>query len=363
MRKSCRSFLVLTLGSALLVLMSFGCSESSEPGNDGDLLGTCPAPTTAGPVLGNGAYAVVVNSLSEEWVVFNLDTGTLLPTRGLTGRSPNDVDVIQNRLYFTNSLDNSIQVVSTETGEETGCITLGAGCNPWAFAVDEANPEIGYSTCFLSGDLREVDVTNEDVVRSLDLGPGIEGLLVTPQYVWVTQTAFNGAEGDYGQGEVLLVDRSNWEVASRIPVPTNPQFLLKVGDFVDVICTGNYGTQPNPTFGKVARIDMSTLQVSDTLELGGSPVEAATGPVNHVYVAAQAGGILSYDSTTFSLVHGTQNPLEGTGGYSGVAFHGDILLVTNFNLDALVGFDLGNGELLVHETIVGDGPVSVFVLP
>ncbi len=123
----------------LATLLVAGCSSGTEkPGS------LCPTLNDQGPVMDHTrAYLLVANSLGEDWLAAPLGAGDLAPMaeRGLTGRAPNDLDVVGDHLYMVNSGDNTISVVDIGSGITVGCIGTGAGSNPWEFAVDPSNPK------------------------------------------------------------------------------------------------------------------------------------------------------------------------------------------------------------------------------
>jgi len=343
--------------AVLVALAAFGC-------NDHDTTVEPACRTEAGPALDpSHNHVVVVGSLSEDWTAVNTDGGLHRVGSGLAGRSPNDADLIGGLLYVVNSLDNAVQVIDPATGATVGCIALGAGANPWELRPDPGRADRAYVTTFLGGQVLELDLSARTVLRRATVGAGLEGLLVTDTRVLVTLTGYAGSEGVFGQGYVVVLDKATLAETARLPVPTNPQFLLEVPDGgVHVICTGNFGNPPPAVYGTVARLTPDLAAVRDTLPLGGSPFRADVAPDGTVYVAAFYGGLLAYDANAFHVLRGPEAPIEGSAGYAAVAVAGDRVYAVNFDLDALVVVDTAT-QAVVNDLVVGDGPVAVVWIP
>ena len=340
--------------AALLVV---GCSSGTEkPGT------LCPTLNDQGPALdATRAYLVVANSLGEDWLAARLHTADLAPLteRGLTGRAPNDLDVVGDYLYMVNSGDNTISVVELASGLTIGCIGTGTGSNPWEFAVDPANPSRAWVTCFLSGELLEIDLDARKVLRRVAVGSGLEGLWVGPTEVAVSLTGFEGTIGAFGNGTVIVLTKSTLAEHVRLAVPPNPQTIFTGADArLQVVCTGNF----SDVTGRVVRLEADYSAVRDTLLLGGSPQRVALAPDGTAYLAGFYGGILAYDTAGFSALRTTANPLLPESGYSALALVQGRLYAANFDLDAVVVVDLASGTI-VDDFLAGDGPIALVPVP
>jgi YVTN family beta-propeller protein len=299
----------------------------------------------------------VASGLSEEWLAVDLtgDAPVVMPERGLTGRIPNDLDRVGDRLYVVNSGENTVSVVDLATGRSTGCLDIGSGTNPWALFVDPADSTRGWLTTFLTGELLELDLAGVRVLRRRAVAPAMEGVWADSERVAVTLTGFNGTEGDFGQGEVVVFEKSTLTEVARFPVPTNPQFLFEGGDGrLHVICSGNF----RDVTGRVVRIESDLSAARDTLVLGGSPSRAALAPDGVAYVAAFFGGLMAYDTLGFLPLHDAGNPLLDAPGFTDVLVQGGRLYAASFEVDAVAVLDLAGGTLL-GEFLAGDGPVAL----
>jgi DNA-binding beta-propeller fold protein YncE len=289
-----------------------------------------------------------------------LDSGlALLGERGLAGHVPNDLDIAGDRLYVVNSGDNTIGAIDLTSGRTIGCIDLGKSTNPWELFLDPSDPDRGWVSSFVSGEVLEVSLSELRVLRRKIVGPAAEGILVGTDRVVVSLTGFEGTEGSFGQGYVVFLDKASLAEVARLAVPTNPQFLFTGADArIHCVCTGNFGS----TTGRVVRLEADGSAVRDTLALGGSPSRAALAGNGVAYVAAFYGGAMAYDTVSFTALRDATNPILSEPGYSDVAVVGDRVFLTNFDLDAVVEWDASLEEV-VGGFLAGDGPVAVAVRP
>ena len=329
-----------------------GCSGNTPAGT------TCPTGDPPGPTIGAAGGVLVANSLEETWVGWRSGTIALLPQRGLLGRAPNHLAVHGDRLYAVNSLDNTIQIIDLTTGTTRGCIDLGPGVNPWEFQVDPYVVDRGWVTGFVSGELLEVDLDRETVLRRVTVAAGVEGIWITPTQIAVTLTGFGGNKGQFGPGAVVVMARDSLTVVHRVALPPNAQsFVAGHAGEVHVICTGDY----NQIGGSVVRLHSDLSAARDTLVVGGAPARGINVD-GVVFLAAFYGGLMAYDAIGFTLLHGPQNPIEASSGYTDVAAMGDRVYAANFDLDAVAVVDPATRSV-VGDLLVGDGPVALAVVP
>jgi len=336
----------LTCSVSLLV---FGCGDETAEKT------LCPVANVQGPALASGQpYLLVVNGLSEEWMAARVDSSGLSPIakRGLTGESPNDMDVNGTLLYVVNSGDNTISIIDLATGITTGCIDVGSGANPWEFSLDPSDSTRGWVTTFLSGDLLELDLNTRSVLRRKHVGPAMEGLFVTDFDVSVTLTGFLGNEGTFEAGAVVTFRKDSLVEIHRHSVPPNPQFIFVGADGrFHVVCTGNYDPGPAGVPGQIVRIESDWSAVRDTLVVGGSPARATLGPDGTAFVAAFFGGVMTYDSVAFIL----EAPVLTDAGFTAIVADGNTIYAANFELDAVAILDAAS-RTVTGELLVGDGP-------
>jgi DNA-binding beta-propeller fold protein YncE len=343
------AFGLLAAGSVFAAALG-GCSSSSNP---------VACVTAAGPALDAAhAYVIAASTLSEEWTAARRDAGglTALPRRGLTGTAPNDLDVSGDRLFIVNSGDNTISAFDLTTGEAAGCIGTGTGTNPWELFVDPSDPDRGWVTTFLTGEILELDLAGMHVVRRRTVEAGLEGLFVTDTQVLVTLTGYQGSIGAFESGTVILLDKGTLEETERLRVPANSQFVFRGGDDrFHVVCSGDFGGTP----GSIARIEADGSAVRDTLALEGSPGRAVLGPDGIAFVVGYFGGLQVYDTVTFTA--GT--PLSTDIGFYAAVVADTTLYAANFEQDAVTVFELTRGTVVQTLPMVGDGPVALALYP
>jgi DNA-binding beta-propeller fold protein YncE len=256
-----------------------------------------------------------------------------------------------------------VQKVERQTGASLGCLPLGAGTNPWALAVDaDADAGRAWVTTFLSGEVIEIDLAAFAVTRRVTVGAGLEGIHVDADDIAVTLTGYAGAEGTFGQGYVVVLDRATLAERRRLAVPVNPQALFAAGGRLHVICTGNYGNPPPAEPGRLVRLSPDRTGVSDTLLLGGSPVEGAVAADGRAFLAGVSGGLRVVDTATFTLAEAGLPDEFAAPGWSGVDARGNLVLAVNFDLDAAILFDAA-ANTMAGSRLTGDGPVAVALVP
>jgi DNA-binding beta-propeller fold protein YncE len=171
------------------------------------------------------------------------------------------------------------------------------------------------------------------------------------------------ADQTYGEGRLDVVDLVRWRVIRSVPVGRNPQDVLVAPDGrVHVLCTGTYGTGPDPEEGSVHVVDAGSLTVVATVALGGSPGRIALDGSGTVWVAGYAGGVRRYDGGTLEVLPDPADPALGRSDFSAVDTDPvtGLVYVTNFAMNLLIEID---PVTLAIERFwsVGDGPVDVLV--
>jgi len=194
-------------------------------------------------------------------------------------------------------------------------------------------------------------------------GKAPEGLALWGDLVLVAATAYDFASYSYGQG-MLYVHQisSGLQAVDSLPVCVNPQRISvdSVSGIAAVLCTGDYGS----TEGALVRVDLTTLQVVDTLPLSGYPTSVGF----HGTLAFVGGYDLSFASMAYRVdtTNGQSVPLNGVSGLVDVASLGrDTLLMlvpgaTWGDPARVVTYDVP-GDSVVASLLVGSGAVDLLV--
>ncbi len=281
------------------------------------------------------------------------------------GLYPNDLAVRGDTLFALNSGSHSLQLFNRISFAALSTIQLPENSNPYEMIFQGSGRAI--ISCFQNNQIVRVNLDGSGI-DTVTTGDSPEGLFISDNHLLVTNSNFNDQNWTYGPGSVTVHALSDLAVIREIPVPTNPQKIILAGDgLLHVLCTGDYFSE----FGTVVRIDPQTLLVLDTLVIGGSPGTFAEDVDGIVYLAAggwgsdPAGLVYTYDSGSFTLIHGPDNPLEvGHGiisvttdpGRSGV-------WVASFDTDEI--YQLEADGTVQQQISVGDGPskIALFSVP
>ena len=312
--------------------------------------------------LSGSQQLYVLNSLAETASYWN---GTEIFNDAATlGLYPNDMLVMGDTLLVLNSGSHNLQIFDRFSYALVGNINLPVNSNPYEMALAEGNQLI--ISLLQSNQLARVDLTNHSVTDTISTGLSPEGILIVGDRIFVTSSSFNWNDWSYGQGKIVVHNLATLAVEGEILVPTNPQKILQSTDgSLHVLCTGDYFS----TFGKIVRINPTSLTVSDTLELGGSPGAMTLDGDGVVYVAAggwgtePAGLVYTYTAEDFTLLHGSENPLTVGHGIMSVSAnsHTAGAWIASFDTDQIFHIT-ADGEV-TDVIIVGDGPSKIALVP
>lgn len=295
------------------------------------------------------ASAYVVNGVGESLSMINLENHTVTPNAEPLGLYTNQVTLRNQKAYVVNSGPNEIQVIDLATLNTVGNVDVGVGTSPWAMVfVDD---QIAAVSLLNTGQVKFVNVTNGQVVHTVNVGTGPEGVLFHNGKVYVANTGFNGA--GYDPGTVSVININDYSV-NTISVGINPQALTKdsQGNIV-VACTGDYAS----TGGEINIIDPNTQQVIHSASAGIAITNVAVSAGDKAYFSTFASGVLVYNLSTLSFERDASNPLPGG---PGLAFDvQDNVYITDFALDSVYVYSPAHNR--VNQYLVGDGPVSIAI--
>lgn len=293
--------------------------------------------------------AYVVNALSENLSVINLENQTVTIDAEPLGLFTNQVMLRNQRAYVVNSGANDIQVIDLATVNTVHHIDVGSGTNP--FAMDFINDTLAAVSLLLTNQVAFVNLNSGQIETTVTVGTGPEGLRYHDGRVFVANSGFNGA--GYDPGIVSIIDL-NPPGVTPVPVALNPQSVDIAPDGrVVVACTGDYG---NVT-GRVNVIDPATASVVDSALANTFITAVAVNSQGKAYLATFGFGVLVYDLNTGIFERDVADPLPGG---PGIAFDAvDNAYLTDFGNDSVYVYSPTHQRL--HAYAVGDGPLSIAI--
>ncbi len=300
----------------------------------------------------------VLNSLGETLSYY--DGQEMHNDVAVLGLYPNDLLITGENLLVLNSGTASLQRFTLNDFQLQDTLSLGAQTNPWRMYQ---SGERLFVSLWASSQVAVVDLASFTVDTVFATGPAPQDLLASGNYLLITSVAYDAATYSYGKGRIFVYDISTLAPIDTLEVPTNPQRIIAGSDgYLHVLCTGNYWSE----FGRVVRINLQNLTVVDTLEVGGSPGDMAESADGIMFLAAGGweyegirGQVFTYDVATFSMLHGSDNPLNFGNGITNVVASpsGEGVWISSFETDSLALIDSSGQILTVLPT--GDGPAAL----
>jgi len=311
----------------------------------------------------------VINEQAETVSVIDLDTREMYSDAFLSGVWPNHIVFHRDSIYMVNSGDNNVTVYDESTFATLGEIYLDTGSNPWMIIHKEGTDK-GYIPNFTAGDVAVVDLYTLDILERIPVGNGPEGGAYQNGKVYVGNTAWNYQEYDFDPGTVSVIDTVSDEVLTTITVEKNPQSIIAFPDLneIHVVCTGKNGGDGSDD-GRIVVVDTNTDEVTEILEIGGSPVGGSQGvdSTHKIAYLVGIGGLQSYNYETKTVLHDSADYIiigddPDNDLFSGVAVDETegCLYVSHFTGDRVLVLDWEDYSLL--EEIEGsDGTSSLYI--
>jgi hypothetical protein len=222
-----------------------------------------------------------------------------------------------------------------------------------------------------------------------------EGVAIAGPWVVVTNTAYRGATGEFGEGSITVVDAAARAAVHRIPTSRpNPQYVVATDTHLFAVCSGqtrfdlDLGLNHLVGEGAIVRFPLDTLLAAEEAEAtlvfpfdaadptGGAPGSIALVPgTPYAYVASGLSArVYKVDLSAMAFVRGPDDPIvvreHELNDTLTVTFHAAsaTVLVTSFDTNALYRLDPTTDALLGAPVDLGlsadlEGPVDVAVLP
>jgi YVTN family beta-propeller protein len=297
---------------------------------------------------------LVVNGLSETLTLIDRAGDSVAQNVIALGLAPNRIRRAGSSVLLVNSISDDLWVIDPLTFAVTRTVKFPDGDNPWDVVV------IDDSLCAVSmlvaSNAILVNYATGDTLSRIATGKSPEGMLVADSNLWIANTGFDFGTFQYDPGTVTIANAYTGAPVTTVPVGTNPQSIVRVGDgTLHVLCTGNYFDR----FGIVYVIDPETAAVLDSIPLGGSPGDLVVGPGGINYIAAggwvDSGEVYRYDALSRTVLNGAANPWHSAQGVTGLIDRaGGGIYTLCFNADSVIGH--APDGTVMEKYQVGDGP-------
>jgi len=296
----------------------------------------------------------ILNGLAETISIYDIQDDTMANDVISTGATPNDILIIGDTGYIVNSGFGgtpSLQIIDLESNKEVMEIPLPVGTNPWSVCVVNNN---AYITLWAVDSVLVIDLATCDRVTAIKVGTAPAGIIYYNGKIYVANTGFTWGKG-YEPGTISIIE--NEQVIKTIGVGINPQNIgIDSSGILHVVCTGNYVDKQGVVY--LIKAD----QVIDSIKIGGNPASIAI-TRQKVYLGDYSLGLLSYDATNYTIIHGATNPIKVGNGTMGLAIDSEArLYVCNFSDDEVVIVDTETDSLIKKLSLGADhGPQDVAI--
>lgn len=255
---------------------------------------------------------------------------------------------------YVANLADGISVVDTATNEVVA--TVGVGAGPQGVAITP-NGAFAYVTNFTSNDVSVIKTATNTVTATVEVGGGPLGVAITPNGAFAYVTVFgNLCVG----GGVWVIDTATNAVVATVP-------LVGCTTGVAITPNGAFAYATNNTSDTVSVIDTTTNSVMLTVPVGGNPYGVAITPDGaSAYVTHS--GFSGASANSVSVIDTAANSVAATVSVGavprGVAItpDGAFAYVTN-NISNTVSVVATATNTVVATVPVGGGPWGVAITP
>jgi len=188
----------------------------------------------------DGVGYIVVNN-SNKIVLIDVKTNKLIDTITTNLNSPRSIVFVNNKMYVSNMYGSSISVFS--------------GTNYKTFQ------------------------------KNISVKGYPDEMVIANNKIYVVHPTF-----DSPSTSVSVIDPSTDQVVKILQVYSNPTMIKNYGSNIAVLCTGEYNDWMNPnddTFAKLYIINSSSITVTDSIFIGGHPMDFAI-ESDYAYVTGDA---------------------------------------------------------------------------
>lgn len=201
---------------------------------------------------------------------------------------------LPHRVYVPNELSNDIAVIDPETFEVVDRFAVGA-------APEHVSPDWDLGMLYVNNmngaTLTKVDPKTENAIETMQVpfpynlffSPDGEKAIVVADYLGWDMVADNG---------LYFYDRESWELLKFVQVP------YPGVNHLDFSADGSYLMVSTETAGHVVKIDVETMEIVGTVDVGGSPLDVRLAPEGDIFYVANQGkhGVDLVNGDTLELV-------------------------------------------------------------
>ena len=195
----------------------------------------------------------------------------------INGRNLGDVGnaiVVRSTLgYVVVNNSHKIEIIDLATCVSQGTITFAAGTGPRQMAF--VNDSIALVTGYNNGEVLVLNVRSRNVQQTIAVGSGPEGITIAGGKAFVAISGFGSGRG------VAVIDIASLAVLQTVEVGDNPYEVQWISDdVVYILCVGFYNDFNDPnddTPAKVYAMNTSTLGILDSVLIGDHAFKLAVG--------------------------------------------------------------------------------------
>lgn len=228
---------------------------------------------------------------------------------------------VPNYLYYdydlliTNSGDNNIYIMDIDTLNVKKVISLGESKRPWmCFPIDGS--DYIYVTCYDSDSviklnrktgeiLQEISVHEDDYDKTKN---SPEGGVIVGNRLFIADSTIIDSDNIDGISVINLeTDTLEKYIELEITVNRdiwNTQSLIAFDNTIHIVCSGRNTGATGESDGAILVMDTSTYEITDIVEIGGSPVysEGGLDTTRELVYLSSSNGILCYNYTTLEII-------------------------------------------------------------
>jgi YVTN family beta-propeller protein len=174
------------------------------------------------------------------------------------------MNIINNKGYILLNGSAKIEVIKALNAQSIATIT---GFSSPRFMVNKDTLR-GFVSDWVSNTVKEINLVNNTITRSINVGSGPEGMCIVGNKLFVANC------GAYGlDSTISIIDLTTNIETKKLKVGDAPLFIEQdVNGMLWVLCRGSYGddfnTSEDDTQGKLVKIDPNNDQILESFPIG-----------------------------------------------------------------------------------------------